>query len=124
MGRKKVKTILIDDPVFSSSILVQRGGTAQSLSDRYAKEIGVEPMILRESIGRKGITLYYDGHKNAAIWLADDAGLGTVSHEAAHATFWILGFSGFKLSDESEEAYAYYLQFIVNEIVKGLFGWK
>lgn len=53
----------------------------------------------------------------SVIWLPERAGAGIVSHEAFHATRYILECKGLgELSDETEEAYAYLLDWIVRQI--------
>ena len=42
---------------------------------------------------------------------------GIVSHEALHATNYIMDFVGMKLSSDSEESYTYLLQYIVEEVM-------
>lgn len=41
---------------------------------------------------------------------------GTIAHEAFHATYSILDYVGAKLSDDSEECFAYLLDFITQKI--------
>ena len=46
-----------------------------------------------------------------------------IAHEAFHATLAIMKQKGCKLTEESEEAYAYLLDYIVQEITKMLAGY-
>ncbi len=48
------------------------------------------------------------------------AHLSMLSHEAFHATCFVLEDRGLTLSESSEEAYAYYLGWIVSECLKRL----
>ena len=110
--------------MFNAEFLVQKGGSPNTLLKRYAKKMGIDPWIIEENTRRMGHFASFGKHKGGAIWFADKAGLGTVAHECFHATFQVLRFSGIKLSETSEETYAYYLQFLINKIMVKLFGWK
>jgi len=44
--------------------------------------------------------------------------LAVVAHEVLHLTFAVLKNAGIKYSDDSEEAFNYYFQFIFSEVVK------
>lgn len=110
--------------MFNSEFLAQRGGNPNLVIKRYAKKLGVSPWTIEENSRRAGHFAAYGSHKGGAIWLSDKAGLGTVSHECFHATFQVLRHSGLKLSEATEETFAYYLQFLTNKIMVKLFGWK
>lgn len=57
------------------------------------------------------------GQQIAVIWLRKGkAKAGELAHEAFHAAHWILQSKGLWLTDSSEEAYAYLIQFIVKSI--------
>ena len=45
---------------------------------------------------------------------------GTLIHEAQHATISLLKYLGIELSDESEEMYAYLVEFIVMDTIRAL----
>lgn len=57
-----------------------------------------------------------------AIWLRPDASLAVVAHEAFHATFYVMEEKGIRLSDASEEAFAYYLEWLMRGILACLDG--
>lgn len=44
--------------------------------------------------------------------------LGTLAHEIFHCTCFIMDRVGIKLTDESDEAYAYLIGYLTNEILK------
>ena len=53
------------------------------------------------------------------IWLSDDAGMGTVAHEAFHSARHILhNVQGIPLTDDTEEVYARLVGSIVNKIAR------
>lgn len=46
--------------------------------------------------------------------------IATITHELSHAVHSALGYRGFKLTDDSQEAYAYYQGWLMEEILKRL----
>ncbi len=51
-----------------------------------------------------------------AIWFPARPSHRTVAHEAFHATFYVLSAKGLTLTPDSEEAFAYYLDWLIGEI--------
>lgn len=58
----------------------------------------------------------------AAIWINPRAGSSTIAHEAFHAAYWVLGDRGLGLTAASEEAWAYYLGWLVRSMVNCVNG--
>lgn len=58
----------------------------------------------------------YQDSGNIAIYFRDLHNIGMVTHEAFHATCYIMRYVGVKFTKSSEEAYAYTLQYIVENI--------
>lgn len=54
------------------------------------------------------------------IWLENAKDLAVISHEVFHAAHRIMKYVGIKLSDDSEEAYAYFIESIVRQIVQAV----
>lgn len=50
------------------------------------------------------------------VWLNADSGVSQLAHECFHVAHSILQDRGMKLSDDSEEAYAYLIQFLFNKM--------
>lgn len=50
------------------------------------------------------------------FWIAAHADVSVIAHEAFHATYWILKRKGLSLDESSEEAYTYFLEWLVREI--------
>lgn len=46
--------------------------------------------------------------------------IANITHELSHAVHSALGYRGFKLTDDSQEAYAYYQGWLMEEILKRL----
>lgn len=51
------------------------------------------------------------------IWLPLKASWDIIAHEVFHCVHWIMDDKGMTLTDSSEEAYAYLIQYIVNQIM-------
>ena len=121
----KIRRIIISDPIYDTQILVQRYGSLLACVKEYSKRIGCNvPDGIEENPRRRGFFLAKPTERSSMIWLSKDAQLGVISHETFHATCHILGCVGLTLTSESEEAYTYYQQFLVNSILTGLYGHK
>lgn len=59
---------------------------------------------------------YADNYSNIAIRFRDLSKQEIVAHEALHATAYIMRFVGIRFTKSSEEAYAYLLQYIIENI--------
>jgi hypothetical protein len=61
-----------------------------------------------------------EGREIGVLWFntknAEKPNMEIIAHEAFHAAHWILQKQGLWLTDSSEEAYAYLIQFIVKKI--------
>ena len=104
------------DPVFLTAITVQVGGSVNDALRRYARRIGETPWAVEEASGRQAMFSRCRPHKSGCLWLReyDPAYL---AHEAVHAANYLLGEkSGLALSNETEEAYAYYVEWLVREV--------
>jgi len=120
----KPRTATISVDIYSLDIFVQRGGLVNDCIKQYAKLIKVPAWQVEESDTRQGMFINCDPHKCSAIWLSDKASFGSVTHEVFHLAHHVLAKYGFTLTESSEEAYAYFIQYVTNEIMAKLFGWK
>lgn len=72
--------------------------------------------------GAAGLTFDFQDGKPGIIWLEsatfDPESISIINHELLHATLNIMRYSGVSLSDSSEEAYAYELQYLTNQFYK------
>lgn len=64
--------------------------------------------------GAAGLTFDFQD-KPGLIWLSSIDDPAIINHELLHATINIMNYSGVSLSDSSEEAYAYELQYLTNQ---------
>ena len=121
MGRnRKPKTFKLYDPIFDVDILVCVATRYEDAQIKWRhKGLGqTKAQILpNDSATRQACVFKITEHKSCCIWFKDVCpGARIVAHEAFHATCHVLGFSGLSLNDGSEEAYAYFLAWIVREI--------
>lgn len=60
-------------------------------------------------------------HANVFIWVENDIttpkGVGVLAHEALHAAISIMQVLGITVTDQTEEIMAYFIQFIVTEVL-------
>ncbi len=117
-----IKTISVD--LYHLDIVVQRYGSVNSFIKVFAQKADVEPWSVPESRSRGAMFITHEDTNVAGIWLSDKASFGTVAHEVFHLAHHTLAKYGFKLDYSSEEAYAYLIQYVVNEIMAKLFKWK
>jgi len=83
---------------------------------RARLEFGVEPSIRPKADARFRV---YEkmGEDIVVIWLSEKADNAAVAHECVHVVHWILSDRGMQLTDASEEAYAYLVEYIMRKIV-------
>lgn len=78
---------------------------------KYMKAKGIEPEY--ES---KGVTaLLPDG---SVLIYAQDSNPVTLVHELNHFCIYTFGFIGLPINDESSEAYCYYMDSLLNQVLK------
>ena len=65
--------------------------------------------------GAAGLTFDFQDGKPGIIWLESAHDPGIVNHELLHATINTMRHSGLSLSDSSEEAYTYQLQYLTTQ---------
>ena len=63
-----------------------------------------------------------DGHQCSLVWFPPKVEIPTIAHELLHATAFALTRSGVAFSDESEEAFAYYIGWLMDETLDRLYG--
>lgn len=71
-------------------------------------------------------TFFTKQHNAIAIWVQprewDVEHISVIAHEAFHATTFALDTVGIRLADESDEAFAYYLAWVVRNVLTRLAG--
>lgn len=109
-----MRTIKIHDNVYRVTLYFIVGSERDKCKAWLVKNFGdVSDLNFNEPVGAK--TMWHeDNHKKVAIWLSDSKNLGYLVHELTHIVHRILSYRGLKLTDETEEAYAYYTEFWFN----------
>lgn len=123
VAKSRVRSSVITMSVYDTDILVVRGGKLSDAVRDYLRQMG-EPEDseqCEESPTRSGNFTGLSRRAPCLIWLKEDADIGIIAHESFHAVFHILTTLGVVVSDDSEEAVAYPLGWLVQEIVDKLF---
>jgi hypothetical protein len=106
-------------PVYSANLLIAVGGDFTPAAKKYLKLVREIRDIEEPHKTCKARFFQAAGFKNGVIWFRDtEPSSSIIAHEAFHATYAILSGSGITLSEHSEEAFAYYLESIVETIVR------
>ena len=63
----------------------------------------------------RGVTFSINDGRSPIVWMPDANDETVVAHELLHATINILNWAGVPLTEDTEEAYAYELQYLTNE---------
>jgi hypothetical protein len=109
---------ILHDPIYDTDILIQHGGTLKSAVAHYCKKVDVALWDIEENECRIGHTFAHEPYRTCGIWFREGATAGIIAHECFHATYHILSNVGLILSGESEESFAYYLQWLTAEVTK------
>lgn len=82
----------------------------------YFRKIMVEQenLIFDQSDDDVGMTLM-DGRR-VFVWLSPKANIGVLVHEIFHAACHILGDAGVHLVPDTEETYAYFIQYLYDKL--------
>lgn len=115
---------IVSCEVFPYDILVCFGESGKRLFKELGHYIGKsEIKELKRLNFRSGKSIMFSGGQTL-LWLKEKpknvSGLAILSHEIFHCTCFILEKVGIPLSETSDEAYAYLLQFISNKIYNEL----
>lgn len=121
-SRNYMKRFKIKDEVYNTVIYISLGGELKSFEKYLMKQtkckMNIEPGTTDQDLF-EALT-YYNG-RMIGIWFKHvKPHVSTVAHESLHATYHILNSCGMKLNTESEEAFAYHLGWLVENIVKEL----
>jgi hypothetical protein len=119
MGKGKV--FVIDCDIYHVDIIVCAGVPFETAIKKYEKHFNrTHP---RETLDRniQGAVIRTPGYKGSCIWFKHlKPGAGVASHEIFHAVFGALYFSGVGLTENSEEAWAYMIDWVTRQIGKRL----
>lgn len=115
----KIRRSMIHCHLFRMTWLVQRSGTKQSAADWYTKKMGIKRIACPE--GPLGSVLYHTNHRDCLIWLSQDTGAATISHELLHAMVRLSQILKIRINSGTEELFAYYQGWLTLEIVQRLY---
>ena len=118
----KTRTFKIENPVWSYVIFVRVGGSDEQAAKATDKLFGSNIHDDGPGLDAAGRCFLPGGEKSHVIWFKNIPGVGLLSHESFHSVHHVLQLSGLALNNETEEAYAYLLDWTVKEI--GFRIWK
>ncbi len=116
--KPRQKRYYINDEIYQSDILVFTGGTCDEAVDYIRNKYDIEtaPRLSPTEFVNARV-MSNPGFKGCALWFKrPKPPASLVAHEVLHIAHHILGGSGLTLTDESEEAYAYYIDWLTKKI--------
>ena len=100
------------DPLFGAGIVLLVGGTLADLKARAKEKEELQEncpgYCLRGSDA-------YDG--TFFVWV-ESPQIPLLAHELLHLTFWVLGDRGLSVTDESDEAFTYWFENMLEQVEK------
>lgn len=105
----------IKDPIYGSVIHFYSGGAFSGARDWFKKLTNIDAEGELDDTDEGAI---YGMHKTYIVYFKKRPSISTLAHEALHLTHSVLQDSGLRLSNESEEAYAYFLGWLTSELSK------
>jgi hypothetical protein len=84
---------------------------------KYVKE-NLDSTVVSNDFDARGVTFDIKDGKPPIIWMSTDFTDAVASHELLHATIDIMHWANVPLTNDTEETYAYELQYLTNELYK------
>ena len=81
---------------------------------QYVRE-NLDSTVTGKDFDARGVTFGPVEGRPIIIWLSDAEDKGVVAHEFFHATLYKMYWAGMELHSETEEAFAYELQYLTNQ---------
>jgi len=81
---------------------------------QYVRE-NLDSTVTGKDFDARGVTFGPVEGKPIIIWLSNAEDKGVVAHEFFHATLYKMYWAGMELHSETEEAFAYELQYLTNQ---------
>ena len=81
------------------------------------KELKLKAADIGDTVRGRVEHFIADGQPLPIIWLRHK-NIADLAHEVFHVVHWIMKYKGIYLSDDSEEAYAYLLEYLMEEIME------
>ena len=109
---------IIKSDVYPYDILVSIGNTYEQLKAKLIEELpeNMHKEIKRFKKHHSARTVTFESGHTAINF--NEINPGIIAHESFHAVDFIFHELGMTLSPDSDEAYAYFIHFVVNEITK------
>lgn len=115
---KMIKWIHITDPIYKKHFHLCYGGECKDFVAFINDDHG-EGTVKHDNSAR-GITACIDG-PYFYVWIADQKNpYDVLAHELVHFMFMAINDSGITYHDHSEEAYAYYYEYVYSECSREL----
>ena len=107
------KTVFITGSTFDLDIIVLvTEDTAYAA--QYVRQ-NLDPTVTGKDFDARAVTFGPVEGKPIIIWLSDAEDKGVVAHEFFHATLYKMYWAGMELHSETEEAFAYELQYLTTQ---------
>ncbi len=115
------KVILVKPDIYPSKVFVCFGSLSECNLVDHISEDAIKNLEGLEYHAAKTV-LFENG--NIFLWIEErpdsPAGFGALAHEVFHAACFILQNIGVKFSSKSQEAYAYLIDYLYEQIYKGI----
>lgn len=121
------KGIVIENPIYPKTVVVFRGDSIKKCLKYFKSVLNPDLWIKHENKFINAFDKTYKGlcfvipEGDVFIHLLESAGTGTIVHEAFHAVEFQFDDYGISWGEPPNEPYAYYLAFLVKEIVNNLY---
>ena len=107
------KTVFITGSTFDMDVIVLvTEDTAYAA--QYVRD-NLDSTVTGKDFDARAVTFGPQEGKPIIIWLSDAEDKGVVAHEFFHATLYKMYWAGMELHSETEEAFAYELQYLTNQ---------
>ncbi len=107
------KTVFITGSTFDMDVIVLvTEDTAYAA--QYVRD-NLDSSVTGKDFDARAVTFGPVEGKPIIIWLSDAEDKGVVAHEFFHATLYKMYWAGMELHSETEEAFAYELQYLTNQ---------
>lgn len=117
MSALKKGSFSLYDEVYNVDILVCVGIDFKKAQVMWHKKARITDAKIESDVDmRGGYFGMFPDHRNCLLWFRPRPAGWIVAHECFHATSFILRESGLVLTNDSEEAFAYYLGWLVRQI--------
>ena len=118
------KGIVIHNPIYPKAVVVFRGDNNKKMlkyfKSCYPEKYHQEIIDSFSNEVYKGFTVILDCG-DILIHLTESAGTGSIVHECFHATEFMFNDLGIRFEEPPNEPYAYFIAFLVKEIVNNLY---